>query len=969
MPNPVGPVARSLMLAKPKQAVSSSWKPVHIGGGGWLVGIDIAPDGSRVARADVYGAYLWKNGAYQQLVTAKSVPALEADINVTSFNPGVFEIIFAPSNSNRLYMIWNNFVHRSDDKGTTWKKTNSQKFTDAAANGTYRMYGRKMAVDPANQDVVYASTPATGVIVSTDAGVTWTAVTALGTGTNAGYCIVFDPSSSVVGGKTQGIYIAKSGTGVYRSTDGGATFTLLSSSPTTFGHMAIGSDGKVYVTDAVQGTSQTLYKFISGAWSTVTVGTGVATRYAFGVAVDPANPAHIVVSNDAGGLSASFDYGATWTAFRPWTQKSSDIPWLAPTNPFYMSCGRIAFDPTASNKLYHAAGVGVWYGTPPASSSSTVDWFMETKGIEELVANRIVTPPYGAPMFVSWDFGIFRLPDVDAFPATYGPVAGTVCAAWDVDWAPATPSFLACISNITSSEQSAYSTDGGKTWTQFASKPAHVTDANKRIGGGMAVLDTNNILWFPSNNCPPYRTADRGATWTEMTFSGVSNDPATVTGWGASHSAKRHIVCADRVTAGVAYAYNYQLPGLFKTTDYGVTWTLVFSGAITTNSSNNGWLEAVPGYAGHLFFANGPQSGTVGNVLGQAFRRSTDGGATWTDVPNVKEVYAFGFGKGSGTYPAIAIYGAVNGVFGVYLSDDNCATWTSYGGFPNDSLDFVSSVSGDNNLIGRVYVGFNGSGFLYRDAIVKTAAAASVGVSYDTDAQALFARMTAQPASGYAQAISDLIAGLKSDNLWTRLDGLYVPAAMGASDYLKCAKNSAYDLVSRAAGATYTLKIGIVFNTAGYFGTNFNPATAGGKTDLTDTSMFVYIENDAGVTSTRYCGNTNATIGRNAGATSIKTHANDATDTFSGSGPVGHLVTMSRDRPLSYTVYRDGVLQATNTVTATAMTSAEYELGRGGTTPCSGALSVFGFGGAMSAGNNAALNTRVAAFRAAIAAL
>ena len=57
----------------------------------------------------------------------------------------------------------------------------------------------------------------------------------------------------------------------------------------------------------------------------------------------------------------------------------------------------------------------------------------------------------------------------------------------------------------------------------------------------------------------------------------------------------------------------------------------------------------------------------------------------------------------------------MNSVYGVWRSDDNCSSWTNIGTFPLDSLDFVSCVSGDENVEGRTYVGFKGSGFVYYD--------------------------------------------------------------------------------------------------------------------------------------------------------------------------------------------------------------------------------------------------------------
>ena len=38
---------------------SDNWLPLRIGAGGFLTGIDIAPDDTMVVRTDTYGAYIW----------------------------------------------------------------------------------------------------------------------------------------------------------------------------------------------------------------------------------------------------------------------------------------------------------------------------------------------------------------------------------------------------------------------------------------------------------------------------------------------------------------------------------------------------------------------------------------------------------------------------------------------------------------------------------------------------------------------------------------------------------------------------------------------------------------------------------------------------------------------------------------------------------------------------------------------
>src|SRR5438034_5207957 len=98
-------------------------------------------------------------------------------------------------------------------------------------------------------------------------------------------------------------------------------------------------------------------------------------------------------------------------------------------------------------------------------------------------------------------------------------------------------------------------------------------------------------------------------------------------------------VTVEGVLSNTFYLY-YAGQGVFETTNGRVTWTKVFNGQISPSSQYNATLESVPGQAGNLFFTGGWQS----NMPSEQFYRSTNGGATWTAVPNVTEVNCFGFG-------------------------------------------------------------------------------------------------------------------------------------------------------------------------------------------------------------------------------------------------------------------------------------------------------------------------------------
>ena len=75
------------------QTLDGNWLPLRIGAGGFVSGIDVAPDNTMVVRTDTYGAYLWNGSEWQQLVTSLSMPAENVDRGNAE---GVYEIRIAP---------------------------------------------------------------------------------------------------------------------------------------------------------------------------------------------------------------------------------------------------------------------------------------------------------------------------------------------------------------------------------------------------------------------------------------------------------------------------------------------------------------------------------------------------------------------------------------------------------------------------------------------------------------------------------------------------------------------------------------------------------------------------------------------------------------------------------------------------------------------------------------------------------
>jgi photosystem II stability/assembly factor-like uncharacterized protein len=705
----------ALLAGQPGPAVALEWRPLRIGAGGFLTGLDISPDGKvKLVRADTYGAYEWSPSRRQwrQLVTAQSMPASD---RIAQDNAGVYEIRVASSDPRRFYMAFEGFVYRSDDAGHSWRRT---QFPRAAmnANDPFRTNGQKMAIDPAAPDRVLVGTGEKGLFLTEDGGAHWTELAdpppgaATPEGGHPGFAgVAFDPRSETHG-RTATVYASSYGHGVYRSQDGGATWLPLEGGPRNVSHAAVARDGDYY---AVGDDGAAVWRYDSSGWTDVTPDEQRRKGAWSAVVTDPTQADRILIARADGSLAVSSDRAKTWRsrgANGRLTRVARDAPWLAWTEERFMTVGDMALDPGHPDQLWFAEGIGVWNTSVNKESDGdpSLVYASRSAGVEELVANEIIAPPGGAPLLASWDRPVFRVEDPDRYPSRHGPNnAHAIVMGWALDFAAGQPNYVAGLFNWWGVEQSAFSHDGGRSWTPFASYPP-LTSAGK-IGGSLAVSSPLNLVWAPSNNGQPYYTRDGGATWLPAEVPGVPTSGDT--GWGFGYFLNRHIVAADRVASATFYLYNSPR-GLYRSTDGGASWTLVHSGEIAPWSGFNAELIAAPGQAGRLYFTSGPQgSANDRHPAPNPLMRSLDGGRTWAPIANVLEAHAIGFGKGTGANAAILIVGWVRGEYGIWRSRDDAATWTRIGVFPLGILDSVGAISGDGDDPNRVYLGFRGAGY------------------------------------------------------------------------------------------------------------------------------------------------------------------------------------------------------------------------------------------------------------------
>jgi hypothetical protein len=473
---------------------SSIQKVLKIGGGGWLVGLDIVSDGQRLARTDTYGAYIWKpqTSTWSQLVTQSRMPKenfgyfpTTGSSQVNQSAGGVYEIAAAPNSPETIYMVYNGFVFVSTNHGETFSKTNFHQ-VKLDPNGPYRINGRKLAVDPANSRHAFLGTEANGLFETED-GNHWAKVAGVPTATAdasgahyPSYNIAFGPSSGSNNGKTNVVYafvyVNEGGVPkgkMYVSTDAGLTWKPSVGGPTTMDHMVVAPvGGTVWVTDSKNGpggAGGNLWKYVSGIWSLV----AEAGSNNHAVAVNPADPSNIVCVSGSGNLNVSTNGGLSWSGSLSFTQMAKDVPWLGWASDGYMSAGDAIFDASLPPRLVFGAGIGVWVTTPPTSPKSYV-WTSQTAGIEQLVTNDGIAPT-GIPVVGVVDRATFKLSDPDNYPHSGNTTffnAFPLTVTYGIDYASSNPNFMAAL--ITTSfgsagDNSGWSGDGGSTWVPFNS--------------------------------------------------------------------------------------------------------------------------------------------------------------------------------------------------------------------------------------------------------------------------------------------------------------------------------------------------------------------------------------------------------------------------------------------------------------------------------------------------------------------
>lgn len=599
-------------------------------------------------------------------------------------------LAIAPSDPNVIYVgsgeanirgnvMPGNGIYRSTDAGKTWEHV-------------WRQEGQigTMAVHPTNPDVAYAAVlgrafaanPERGVYRTRDGGKTWTQVLAKSDKAGASDIAIDRTNPRIL---FAGFWETRRypwdlvsggpGSGLYRSRDGGDTWSQLTGSglpPGIWGKVGVAvapSNGhRVYA--IIEADSGGLFRSDDGgdSWTRINASRMIRQRawYYSTLTVNPANPDEVWIPQVP--MIRSIDGGRTLTLVDGIPHGDNHDAWFDPLNPRRMiiandggaavtvdggeswlpgrppigQCYHIAAD---NRDPYHVACALQDYGTLQGPSNSLTTggigaslWHDVGGGEAGHIVSRaddpnIVFAGEYLGIITRYDHRTGQSRNVSAYPENPSG-HGAEDARYRFQWtapiaaSPHDPDVIYHAAQVLFR-----TTDGGQTWTAISGDLTRNDKTRQRWAGGPITGDNTGVefystifavaesprqagvIWTGSDDGLVHVTRDAGRTWTNVT-KGMTGLPE----WGTVS-----LIEPSPHDAATAYVVvkNYRLgdnaPYLYKTADFGATWK-----RLDAPLPRDTWLHAVredPVRRGLLYL--GTQSGVV---------FSRDDGATWQSL-------------------------------------------------------------------------------------------------------------------------------------------------------------------------------------------------------------------------------------------------------------------------------------------------------------------------------------------------
>ena len=478
-------------------------------------------------------------------------------------------------------------VFRSKDGGKTWEKVQSRGNKAGAID---------LILDPTNPNTMYAGFwevyrkpwtlesggPGGGIFKSTDGGDTWTELTR-NTGLPRGMVgkigIAVSPANPE---RVWAIVEAEDG-GVFRSDNGGTTWTKVNEErrlrQRAWYYTRIYADPKNADTVYILNTG--FYRSNDGGRTYTAIPVPHGDNHDLWIAPD--DPNRMIESND-GGANVSFNGG------RSWTEQDQ------PTAQFY----RVALDNDFPYNVYGAQQDNSTVRIASRTTENSIggsDWYDVGGGESGWIApspkdSQIVFAGSYGGLTTRYDRRTGQLRDINPYPNN--PMgSGADVLKYRFQWnfpllfSPHDPNTLYCAANVLFK-----STDEGSSW-QIISPDLTRNDKSKQgASGGPITKDNTSVeyyatiftvmespiqagtIWTGSDDGLVHLSRDGGKNWSNVTPpSSIMPDWIQINSIDASPN--------DPATAYVAatmYKWDDNKPYLYKTSDYGKTWKKITNG-------------------------------------------------------------------------------------------------------------------------------------------------------------------------------------------------------------------------------------------------------------------------------------------------------------------------------------------------------------------------------------------------------
>jgi len=490
-------------------------------------------------------------------------------------------------------------VFKSTDGGKSWQRTLFRNAKTGAVD---------LSIDRKNPQVIFAALweayrveyqmssggPGSGLFKSIDGGDTWTEITR-SAGLPAG--TVGKIGVAVSGADSNRVYalVENENGGLFSSDDAGKTWTLINGSRNIrqrafyYTHVAADPVSR----DTIYLLNVALYRSTDGGKTLTTLGGSHSDHH--DIWIDPEDPKHLVLGNDGGG-AISIAAGQGWTA--------QDFP----TPQYY----HVA---TTKHVPYHVCGAQQDGSTVCVPSDATLPGTGRggrgaggggRGGAPVLYSPGGAEPGYVAPdprnpdiFYAGGNNGSFltrldrrsgELKEVNPYPRMFsGEPSSALVERWQwtfpIIFSPADPTVL-----YTSSQHVWKTTNGGQRWDKISPDLTRHDPKTMGPSGGPITKDMNapevygtvfaigpgkkdvNIIWAGSDDGLVQVTRDGGKNWSNVTpkdmpeFGRVSQiDASSFEPGGAYIAVKRPLL-------------NDLAPYIFRTHDFGKTWTKIVTG-------------------------------------------------------------------------------------------------------------------------------------------------------------------------------------------------------------------------------------------------------------------------------------------------------------------------------------------------------------------------------------------------------